>query len=76
MTHTHTLVSISLDEGSDRRTHLYLTTHTYNRRTAMQAVRIEPVIPATKRPQTHALNHATTGIGSFFSNGNQVRLQD
>jgi hypothetical protein len=27
----------------------------------------EPATPATKRPQTYALDHAATGIGSFGS---------
>jgi hypothetical protein len=32
----------------------------------MPSAWFEPVTPATKRPQTYALDRATTGIGSFF----------
>jgi hypothetical protein len=32
--------------------------------TSMPQVEFEPAIPATKRPQTCALDHAATGIGS------------
>jgi hypothetical protein len=31
----------------------------------MPSVGFEPAIPATKRPQTYALDRAATGIGSF-----------
>jgi hypothetical protein len=31
----------------------------------MPAAGFEPAIPATKRPQTYALDLAATGIGSF-----------
>jgi hypothetical protein len=56
-----TLCRIHLDEGSARRTDLYLTTHnTQNRHTSMLPARFEPAIPASDRPQTHALDRAAS----------------
>jgi len=53
-----------LDEESDRRREIYLTTHnTHNRQTSMPPVGFKPTIPASKRPQTHALDRAATGVG-------------
>jgi hypothetical protein len=53
-----------LDERSARRRDLYLTTHnTHNRQTSMPPVGLEPKIPVSERPQTHALDRAVTGIG-------------
>jgi hypothetical protein len=53
-----------LDDRSDRCRDLYLTTHnTHTRQTSMLPARFEPTIPASERPQTHALDHAATGIG-------------
>jgi hypothetical protein len=41
---------------------LYLTTHnTHNRQTSMPSERFEPTAPASKRPDTHALDRAATG---------------
>jgi hypothetical protein len=41
--------------------------HTRNRtQTSMPPAGFEPTIPASERPQTHALDHATTGIGLGF----------
>ena len=31
----------------------------------MPLARFEPAIPASKRPQTHALDRAATGMGDF-----------
>jgi hypothetical protein len=63
MTHT-TLSSTPLDQGSARRTDLYLTTLiTHIRQTSMPLVRFEPAISASERPQTHALDPAATGTG-------------
>ena len=57
-THTHTLDKTFLDEWSARRRDLYLTTYnTYNRLTSMG---FELAIPASERPQTHALDRAAT----------------
>jgi hypothetical protein len=64
VTHTHTLGSTPLDEGSAQRRDLYLKTHnTHKRQTSMLSAAFEPAIPASKRPQTHALDRAATGIG-------------
>jgi len=53
-----------LDEGSDHRRDLYLTTHnTHNRQTSMQPVGFEPTIPAIEQPQTHFLDRAASGTG-------------
>jgi hypothetical protein len=43
---------------------LYLRIHNaHNRQTSMPPAVFEPAIPASKRPQNHALEHAATGIG-------------
>ena len=53
-----------LDEWSARRRDLYLTTHnTHNRQTFMLRVGFEPTISAGERPQTNALDRASTGSG-------------
>jgi len=61
-----------MDEGSARRSDLYLTTHnTHYRQTSMLPVGFEPTIPASERPQTYALDRAATGTGlPMFSNFN------
>jgi hypothetical protein len=63
----HTTVGRTpLDERSARRRDLYLTTHvTHKRQTAMPSVGFEPAIPASERPQTHALDRATTEMGTW-----------
>jgi hypothetical protein len=54
-----------LDEWSARRWDLYLTTHnTHNRRTSMPPAGFEPTIPASERPQTHALERGAIGSAS------------
>jgi hypothetical protein len=54
----------SLGEWSARHRDLYLTTHnTHNRQTSMLTVRFEPAISASERPQTYALDRATTRTG-------------
>jgi len=59
-----TLGRTPLDEWSDRRKDLYLTTHnTHKRQTSMTPTGYEPTVPARKRPQDLALDRATTGIG-------------
>jgi hypothetical protein len=68
--HDHTLRHTTvgrtpLDERPARRRELYLTTHnTHKRQTFMLPGGFEPAIPASERPQTHALDRAATGIGS------------
>ena len=53
-----------LDEWSAHRRDLYLTTHsTHNRQTDMPPMGFEQTIPASERPQTHALDGAATGTG-------------
>jgi hypothetical protein len=59
LTHTHTLGWKPLDEGSVRRTDLYLTTHnTHKRQTSISPAEFEPAVPASDRPQSHALDRA------------------
>jgi hypothetical protein len=56
----------ALDEWSARCRDLYLTTHnTHKRQTSMPPTGSEPTIPASERPQTHALDGAATGIDTF-----------
>ena len=61
----HTTVGRTpLDEWSASRRDLYLTTHNKrNRRTSRPSVGIEPIIPASERQYTHALDLATTELG-------------
>jgi hypothetical protein len=68
-----------LDEGPARHRDLYLTTHnTHKGQTSMTPVGFEPTIPASERPQTHALDRTATGIGSGYSTRLQTleRLSD
>jgi len=59
-----TLCRTPLDDGSSRRRDLFLTTHNAHKRqkTSMLPAGFEPTTPASKRPQTHALNCAVAGI--------------
>jgi len=51
-----------LDKFSARRRKLYLTTHnSHNRQTSLPPVGLEPVVPASQRPQTLTLDRETTG---------------
>jgi hypothetical protein len=61
----HTTISRNpLDERSARCRDLYLTAHnTHKRQISMPPVAFEPTIPASERPQTHALDHAASEIG-------------
>ena len=60
-----TLGRTPLDEWSGRRRDLFLVTqNTRNRQTSMPPAGLEPAIPASEWPQTHALDSAATGIGS------------
>ena len=64
---THTLGRIPLDERSARHRELYLTTrNNHNRQISIHPVGFKPAIPASKRPQTYALNCVATGIGSGY----------
>jgi len=60
--HTHTLGRAFLDEWSVRRKDRYMSTHnTHKRQTSMHPAVFEPIIPASERPQTHALDSGATG---------------
>ena len=57
-----------LVERSAQRINLYLT-HTHNihkRQTSMLPAKFEPTIPASDRPQTHALYRAATENGLLY----------
>ena len=57
-----------LDEWPARRKNLYLTTHnTHNRQISMPAVGFESTIPASERPQTHALDRAATRLSTSLN---------
>jgi len=60
----HTTVGRNpLDEESARRRDLHLTTHfAHKRQTSMSPAEFELTIPASERPQTHALDRVATGI--------------
>jgi hypothetical protein len=58
-----TLGRTPLDEGSARRRDLCLTTRNiHKRQTSMPSAGFEPAIPASGRPQTHALDRTATGV--------------
>jgi hypothetical protein len=66
ITQNYTPGRTPLDEWSALRSGLYLHSATqliYIRETFMPSARFEPAIPATKRPQTYALDRTATGIG-------------
>ena len=58
-----------LDEWSARRRDRYLH-NTHKRRTSMPPAGLEPAIPASERPQIHALDRAATGIGTVHGDAN------
>jgi len=58
----NTLGRTPLDEWSDRRRDLFLTTHNiHKRQTPMPLAVFEPTILASERPQTHTLDRAEWG---------------
>jgi hypothetical protein len=62
--HITTLSRTPQNEWSARRRDIYLATHnTHKRQTSIHPEGFEPTIPASERPQTHALDRAATGIG-------------
>ena len=65
ITHRHTTLGRTpLDEWSAWRRDLYLTTlNTHKTQTSRPPAVFEPTIPASKRPQSHALDRVATGIG-------------
>jgi hypothetical protein len=60
-TQTHALCRTPLNEGSDRRRTRHYITFTGDQHPCPGG--FEPAILANKRPQTHALGRAATGIG-------------
>jgi hypothetical protein len=75
-----TLSRIPLDERSTRGRDLYLTTHnTQKWQTSVPPAGFEPKIPVRKRPQSHALDSAATGIGIkqviYVSNNIHIFMQ-
>jgi hypothetical protein len=76
-----TLGRTALDELSARRRDLYFTTHNTHKRerereTSILPAGFEPTIPASERPQTHALDSAGTGIalGNKYNTEMQVKF--
>jgi hypothetical protein len=64
-----------LDEWSTRRSDLYKTTHNaHKRHISIQPAGFEPTIPASERPQTHALDRAATGTDNRVSRHVKMRL--
>ena len=60
---------ISVDEGSTRRTDLYLTTHnTHERQLSIPSAGFEPAIQAIDRPQTHIVDLTATSNYSHWHN--------
>ena len=49
-----------------------LPDNTHKRKTSMPPTGFEPAIPASKRPQTLALDRAATGIGKYLNNFHKV----
>jgi len=64
--YTYTLGKTPPGRGIARRRDLYLATNNIHRKqTSMPATGFEPIIPASERSQTHALDRAVTGTGVF-----------
>jgi hypothetical protein len=64
----HITVKKTLDEWSAWRRDLYPTTHnTRRRQSSVPPAGFEPSIPASDRPQTHALERAVAGIEGKLS---------
>ena len=64
--HSDTPHSVGILWTSDRPVAETLPENTqYSRQTSMPPAGFEPAIPARERPQTHALDHAATGIGTL-----------
>jgi len=63
----HTLGRTPLNEESARHWYLYLTTHnTHKRETSLSPAGLEPAIPGSEMPQTHALDRAAIKVGKFI----------
>jgi hypothetical protein len=64
--HTDPPHSVGLLGSSTRRRDLYLTTHnTHKTQTSMPSAGFEPAIPASQRPQKHALDRAPLGSALY-----------
>ena len=62
---TTTVSRTPLNEGSARRTDLYLTTHNnHNRQISITRAGFEPTISVGERPQTYAFDRAATGAST------------
>jgi hypothetical protein len=77
-TQTHDTWWTPLWEWSFRRRDLYLTTHNTHKtdiQSSSPPAGFKPAIPASERPQTHALGHAATGIGVQILRCRKLYLQ-
>jgi hypothetical protein len=71
-THSNTLHSVGLlwtSDQPDAETATY-TTHKHSQKTFMPPAEFEPVIPGSKRPQTHTLDRAAIEIGTVDGDAN------
>jgi hypothetical protein len=59
---THSAELLWMSDQPDAETSTYTTHNTYNRQTSMPPAGFEPTIPASERPQTHALDRAAVRI--------------
>jgi hypothetical protein len=65
--HSDTTHSVELLWARDQRDQTSTWQHTtHNRQTTMTPGGFQPAIPASERPQTHALDRAATGIGIYI----------
>ena len=63
VTHTHTLSGTPWDEGSECRSDLNLTiNNSHKAQTPLPPAGLEPTIPASNQPKTHALDCIASGI--------------
>jgi len=70
LSHPDTSHSVGLlwtSDHPDAETSICTTYNIHKRQISMPPVEFETVIPASERPQTHALNHAATGIASHHT---------
>ena len=58
----------------DADTATYTTHNTHKRQTSMSPAGFEPAIPASERPQTHALDRAAIGIGTVDGDANMKSI--
>ena len=66
-TQTYHIDRATLDEWSALHRDLYLTTsNTHKRQISIRLAGFEPTIPASERPQTHALDSAAIWISSYL----------